>query len=341
MNLGDNIEYVRLGASGLKVSRLCLGTMMFGGPTEADDCNWIMSSARDVGVNFVDTADIYQNGRSEEVLADLIAADRDSWVLASKTGSPMGKGPNQGGLGRKWMIEGVEGSLRRLHTDTIDLLYLHRDDEAVPVEEVVLTLAGLIQSGKIRYWGMSNFKAWRIADYVATAQRLGVPGPVAVQPLYNILNRQAEVETLPASLYHGLGVVPYSPLARGVLSGKYEPGGTPPADSRAGRQDRRILQTEYRPESLVLAQQLSEHAVARGMTPAQFAFNWVLNNRLVASAIAGPRTFDQWTEYLGALAHVLAPEDEAIVDGLVPPGHASTPGYTDPAYPVRGRLARG
>ncbi|GAB6053410.1 aldo/keto reductase [Magnetospira thiophila] len=338
MNLGDYVEHVRLGASGLKVSRLCLGTMMFGGPAEPEDCNWIIGSARDAGINFIDTADVYQEGRSEEVLSGLLNPGRDSWVLASKTGLPVGPGPNQSGLSRKWMIQGVEASLQRLKTDYIDLLYLHRDDEATPVEEMVLALADLIRDGKIRYWGMSNFHAWRIGEYVSVAKRLGVPGPIALQPLYNILNRQVEVEVLPVCQYHGIGVMAYSPLARGVLTGKYPPGSPPPVDSRAGRKDRRIMQTEFRPESLVLAQQLSSHATARGMSAGQFALAWVLNNRLITGVIAGPRTFDQWSEYMGALAQLLTQEDEMLVDSLVTPGHCSTPGYTDPAYPVRGRV---
>jgi aryl-alcohol dehydrogenase (NADP+) len=152
------------------------------------------------------------------------------------------------------------------------------------------------------------------------------------------MNRQPEVEHLPACAYYGLGVVPYSPLARGVLSGKYAPDAAPPAGSRAARQDKRMMQTEWRRESLELAQTLKAHAAKRGMTPGQFALNWVLNNRLVTAAIAGPRTSEQWEDYLGALQHRFTAEDEALVDSLVTTGHPSTPGYNDPAYPIEGRL---
>jgi aryl-alcohol dehydrogenase-like predicted oxidoreductase len=163
---------------------------------------------------------------------------------------------------------------------------------------------------------------------------------VVLQPYYNIMNRQPEVEVLPAADYFGLGVAPYSPLARGVLTGKYRPGEEPGADSRAARQDKRMLQTEWREESLVIAQTLKAHAEAKGCTPGQFALAWVLNNRLVTSPITGPRTIEQMEDYLGALQVVFTAEDEALVDSLVPTGHPSTPGYNDPAYPIEGRRPR-
>jgi aryl-alcohol dehydrogenase (NADP+) len=167
-----------------------------------------------------------------------------------------------------------------------------------------------------------------------------VPPPVVCQPNYNAMNRQPETELLPACAHYGLGVVPYSPLARGVLTGKYLPGQTPPQESRAGRKDRRIMETEFREESLVMAQQIKAHAEKRGMTAAQFALNWVRNNALVTSVLAGPRTEEQWQEYLGALAFKFTDEDEALIDGLVKPGHPSTPGFNDPKFPMLGRIAR-
>jgi len=168
--------------------------------------------------------------------------------------------------------------------------------------------------------------------------RLGVPRPVVCQPYYNAMNRMPEVEVIPASVAFGLGVVSYSPLARGVLTGKYTPGAEPPAESRAARKDKRMLQTEFREESMVMAQTIRAHAEKRGMTGGQFALNWTLNNRAVSSVLAGPRTIDQWSEYLGALEHAFNAEDEALIDGLVAPGHPSTPGYSDPKYPISGRL---
>ncbi len=169
---------------------------------------------------------------------------------------------------------------------------------------------------------------------------MGVELPVVLQPYYNALNRMPEVEVLPACSYYGLGVVPYSPVARGVLTGKYLPGAPPAEGTRAGRADTRIMQTEWREESLAIAQKLKEHATARGITPVQFAVAWVLNNRLVTSPIVGPRTEEQMRDYLGALDYGFTAEDEALVDSLVATGHPSTPGYNDPSYPIEGRAPR-
>jgi aryl-alcohol dehydrogenase (NADP+) len=192
----------------------------------------------------------------------------------------------------------------------------------------------------VRYIGLSNFDGWRIAEVVNTCRRLAVPQPVVLQPVYNAMNRLGEVEMFPACEYYGLGIVPYSPLARGVLTGKYVPGDKPPGDTRAGRKDRRMLEAEFREESVRHAQRIKAHAEKRGMTAGQFALNWVLNNRLVTAVLAGPRTQEQWQEYLGALKHKFDAEDEALVDSLVAPGHTSTPGYTDPKFPILGRIPR-
>ncbi|HLJ62925.1 MAG TPA: aldo/keto reductase, partial [Stellaceae bacterium] len=169
---------------------------------------------------------------------------------------------------------------------------------------------------------------------------LKIGRPVVSQPYYNAMNRMPEVEHLPACAFYGLGVVPYSPLARGVLTGKYRPDAPPPAGTRAGRADPRMMQTEWRPESLKLAQEIKTHAEARGVSAGNFAVAWVLNNRLVTSVIAGPREFAHWEDYLKALDYRFTPEDEALIDRLVAPGHPSTPGYNDPAYPLEGRLPR-
>ncbi|MBL8673881.1 MAG: aldo/keto reductase, partial [Rhodospirillales bacterium] len=188
--------------------------------------------------------------------------------------------------------------------------------------------------------GLSNFRAWRIAAFAATCDRLGVPRPIACQPCYNAMDRTPEIELLPCCEAFGLGVVPYSPLARGVLTAKYAEGAAPPADTRAGRNDRRMMQTEFRPESLALAKRVAQRAGARGMSAGQLALNWVLNSAAITSVIAGPRTLAQWTDYLGALDKDFTAEDEAFFDSLVPAGHPSTAGYSDPQYPVAGRRPR-
>ncbi len=334
------MEYRKLGRSGVKVSPLCLGTMMFGGQTDETAAARIIAHAAEAGINFIDTADVYNEGRSEEMVGRAIKANRERWVLATKVGNPMGKGPNRRGLSRRWLTLACDASLSRLGTDWIDLYYLHREDPDTPLEETVAALGDLIRAGKIRSFGVSNVRSWRIAEICRLCDVLGIDRPVACQPYYNAMNRMPEVEVLPACGHYGLGVVPYSPLARGVLTGKYLPGDEPPPDTRAGRKDTRMMNTEWRRESLEIAQALKRHAEARGITPGQFAVAWVLNNRLVTAPIAGPRTEEQWRDYLGALDYAFTAEDEALVDSLVTTGHPSTPGYNDPAYAIEGRLAR-
>lgn len=334
------MEYRKLGRSGLAVSPLCLGAMMFGGPTDEAAAARIVAQARADGVNFIDTADGYNDGRSEEIVGRAIGGDRGWWILATKCANRTGEGPNAQGLSRRHIFEAVRASLRRLSTDVIDLLYLHKEDHATPLAETVHALADLIRIGDIRHFGLSNHRSWRIAEICRLCDAAGIDRPAASQPLYNALNRQVEVEHLPACGYFGLGVVPYSPLARGVLTGKYQADVPPPADTRAGRRDRRMLESEWRPESLRIAWEIAERARARGMTPGQFAVAWVLHNRLVTATIAGPRTEQQWADYVGAFGCRISADDEAFIDRLVSPGHPSTPGYSDPAYPVEGRIAR-
>lgn len=334
------MDYRYLGRSALKVSPLCLGTMMFGGETDEATSRRIIDKAYEQGVNFIDTADVYHAGRSEEIVGRAIAEQRDNWVLATKFGFPGAPGPNQQGQSRKWIMQSVEASLKRLGTDYIDILYFHRSVAEAPLEEGLRAVSDLIRQGKVRYYGLSNFRGWRIAEVARLADQLGIERPVASEPLYNLVDRTAEIEQLPSAAHYGLGVVSYSPLARGVLTGKYAVDAAPPADSRVGRGDKRIQQTEWRPESLRIAQAIAEHAAARGTTSVAFAMAWVLNNRLISSTIAGPRTEAQWDSYLAALDLQLGAEDERLVDSLVPPGHASTPGYTDPVYPIEGRVSR-
>jgi aryl-alcohol dehydrogenase-like predicted oxidoreductase len=331
------MDYRTLGSSNLEVSRLCLGTMTFGDRTDAAEAARIAASARDAGVNFIDTADVYAKGESERITGRLIARERGRWILATKVGNAMGDDLNRRGVSRRWILQAIDESLERLGTDYVDIYYLHRDFEDTPLEETVAAMGEVIRAGKARHFGISNYRGWRIAEIVSLCRSLGTPTPIVCQPYYNALKRQPEVEVLPACRHYGLGVASYSPMARGVLAGKYQPGVSPPADSRAGRNDRRILQTEFRDECLAIAQQLKRHAESRGMTAGQFAVNWVLANPIVTSVIAGPRTLDQWTEYAGALGKRWSVEDEALVDSFVSPGHPSTPGFNDPAYPLTGR----
>ena len=331
------MEYCSLGASQLKVSKLCLGTMTFGAQTDKSESDRIVSSAKDNGVNFIDTADVYVQGESERIVGALIKSSRNWWVLATKAGQTMVDLPNQGGLSRKWLTQSVDQSLERLGTDYIDVFYLHRDYEPESLIDAVTTMGDMIRAGKIRYFGLSNFRGWRIAEVLMLCKEFAVPPPIVCQPYYNAVNRMPEVEILPVCKRFGIGVVPFSPIARGVLTGKYEVGQMPSEGTRAGRKDKRMMETEFRVESIKLAKDFVCYAQEKGVTPGQFAVAWVLANPIVNSVIGGPRTFEQWEDYYGALAIQINEDDERFVDQLVAPGHPSTPGYTDPIFPVTGR----
>ena len=334
------MDYRQLGRSRLKISPICLGTMMFGGATDEPTSAKIVAKARDAGVNFIDTADAYSDGKSEEVVGRAISNSRQHWILATKLANQSGDGPNRGGLSRRWVLQAAEESLKRLGTDHIDIYYLHKEDHATPLQETVRAMGDLIQQGKVRYFGVSNYRAWLVAEICNICDRLGIDRPIVSQPYYNAMNRMPEVEHFPACKFYGLGIVPYSPMARGVLTGKYRPDAAPDKETRAGRNDTRMMQTEWRPESLKLAQDIKQHAQARGVTAGQFAVSWVLNSAFVTGVIAGPRTEQQWDDYLRALDYRFTAEDEALIDRLVAAGHPSTPGFNDPAYPIEGRRAR-
>ncbi len=334
------MQHRRLGRSGLRVSPICIGAMMFGGPTDAATSCAMLDEAADQGVNFVDTADAYNGGKSEEVVGRAVRGRRDYWVLATKLANPIGDGPNGGGTSRKWVVDACERSLKRLGTDYIDIYYLHKEDHSVPLEETARALVDLQRQGKIRYFGVSNYRSWRVAELCRIADDLGADRPVVSQPYYNLVNRMPETEHLPACNHFGLGVFPYSPIARGLLTGKYAPGAKPETGTRAARQDKRMMETEWREESLVIAQKVKARADSVGITAGQFATAWVLNNALITGVIAGPRTPEQMRYYFGAPAYKFTAEDEAFVDALVPSGHPSTPGYNDPGYPLEGRVSR-
>ena len=332
--------YHYLGRSGLKVSPLWLGAMMFGDQTDEKEAGEIIAAARDAGVNAIDTADNYAKGESERMVGRLIAPDRARWVVATKVANPIGADPNDRGLSRRWLLREVDNSLSRLGTDWIDVYYMHRDDEHTPLEETLATMAKLIDAGKIRYYGVSNFRAWRVARMVEMARKMGVPQPIVCQPPYSAVTRLIETELLPCCADYGLGVVAYSPLARGVLTGKYRPGAEPEPGSRVGRKDVRVLQTEFRAESVAAAQEFKAHAESRGLSASQLAVAWVLGNSLVSGVIGGPRTMAQWADYIAAMSVRCTAQDDAFVDRLVPPGYASTHGYQDPEYLPNGRTLR-
>ena len=237
------MEYVKLGSSGLLVSPLCLGTMMFGSAANERESIAITHRAVDDGINFIDTANAYNNGLSETILGKALEDRRDKVVLVTKVNASTGEGPNDGGLSRYHILNEVENSLRRLKTDHIDIYMLHRRDFGTPLEESLVAMNDLVRQGKVRYIGMSNHYSWQVRGALDQAKYEGVSPVVCVQDLYNIVNRDLEVDMLPFCYEFGVGVMAYSPLARGILTGKYRLGENLPPESRAGRGDRRMLET--------------------------------------------------------------------------------------------------
>ncbi|MCH7989815.1 MAG: aldo/keto reductase [Planctomycetes bacterium] len=331
------MEYRNLGNTGVKVSPICLGTMMFGGRTSEADSIRIIHRADDQGVNFIDTADIYNAGESEVVVGKAIADRRDKIILATKGRQPMGDGPNDKGGSRVHMMQALDASLKRLNTDYIDIYYQHTPDYETPIEETLRALDDMVRSGKVHYIACSNFRAWRLMEALWTSDGLNLHRFCCVQPLYNIVNRDIEVELLPACEEYGIGVVSYSPLARGILTGKYKPGAAYPDGSRASRNDPRMQQAELRDASIEISQQIAAHCEKKECNPSQFSLAWVLANPILTSVILGPRTMEQYDDNFGCLDVEITEEDEAFIDSLVPPGEHSGFGFQDTAYPVTGR----
>ncbi len=315
--------------------------MTFGKQTNAATAAKIVNTARDAGINFIDTAESYNGGASEQVLNKLIKKDRHNWVIATKLGSKaISDGPNQRGLSRAWMADAINGSLKRLGTDYVDLYYLHRADPTTPFEETLMAMGDLIRSGKVRYWGFSNFRAWKIPALAHMCRELGVPRPVIAQPYYNALYRVAELEYLPACHEYGIGAVPYSPLARGVLTGKFGTDVAAATDTKRGAGEQAQYNDVYTPSALKMAAKLKKYADAKGAVPAHLAVNWVLNNRIVSSVVGGPRTLPHWKGYIDALAYEFTAEDEAFFEELAPTCYPLDIGYHERKDPPNGRLAR-
>ena len=328
----------QLGKTGIRVSPLCLGTMMFGGRTDLETSKRIADACLERGVFFWDTADMYGKGASEEVVAKLMEGRRHKLVLASKVCRPMSDLPNDQGLSARHIIAACEASLRRLKTDYIDIYYMHFTDRMTRPEESLRAIEDLVRSGKVRYVGVSNHQAWEVADRIGIARRHGWQPVDVVQPLYNILNRDIERELIPMAQHYGLGVVTYSSLARGVLTGKYKWDGEPPKGSRLACGDKRLRQAEWRQESLAIVEALRPLAEERQVPLSQIATAWAVNNDYVDSVIIGPRTFEQAEDALQSLDVDFDDELEAAIDELVPPGtHAGDEVPDQEVFPVRGR----
>jgi aryl-alcohol dehydrogenase-like predicted oxidoreductase len=341
------MEYRTLGRTGVKVSPLCLGAMMFGawGNRDHDDCLAIMRTAFDAGINFVDTADVYSAGESEEIVGKALAGRRDDIVLATKVHGVMGKDANERGNSRRWIVRECEASLRRLGTDYIDLYQIHRPDPETDIDETLGALSDLVHAGKVRYLGSSTFPASEIVEAQWTAERRRRERFVCEQPPYSILVRGIEADVLPTCARHGMGVIPWSPLAGGWLSGKWRKGEDPKSRRAAMVPDRYDLSKPGNQRKLEAADALARVADDAGLSLVTMAVAWVLEHPAVTAAIIGPRTMEQLTTQLDAGTATLDAATLDRIDEIVPPGTNFTwadagyapPGVAVPAHRRRGR----
>jgi aryl-alcohol dehydrogenase-like predicted oxidoreductase len=317
------MEYRTLGRTGIKVSPLCLGAMMLGsiGNRNHDECNDIVSTALDAGINFVDTADVYSAGESEELVGKALRGRRDDVVLATKVHGSMGRDANMGGNSRRWIVRECEASLRRLETDYIDLYQIHRPDPSCEIDETLAALSDLIHAGKVRAIGSSTFPASEIVEAQWVAQRRERERFVCEQPPYSLLVRGVEFEVLPACRRYDMGVIPWSPLAGGWLSGRWRKGANDVTSHRATRLPARFdLSNPVNQRKLEAADALAALAEQAGLTLVHLAIAFVLNHPAVTSAIIGPRTLEQLKTQLDAPSVVLDADLLDRIDEIVPPG---------------------
>jgi aryl-alcohol dehydrogenase-like predicted oxidoreductase len=334
------MELRPLGRSGITVSRLGLGAMVLGawGNTDRAACLRIVRTALDRGVNLVDTADVYAHGESEEVVGEAISGRRDEVVLATKFHNPMGPGPNDRGNARRWIVRAVEASLRRLGTDRIDVYQVHRPDPETDLGETVDALSDLVRQGKIVTWGTSTFPASEIVEAQHLGARPGRVRPRTEQPPYSILCRGIEPEILPVCARYGMGVLVWSPLAGGWLTGKYTRQDPAPPGSRGATQPEHF--DGGNPAKFDAVERLAAVAAEAGLSLTHLALAWVLEHPAVSSALIGPKTEAQLDELLGAADLRLTADLLDAVDAVVPPGHTINPadvGWTPPGLERRNR----
>ena len=308
------MEYVRFGATGMKVSRICLGTMSYGGPNERwpwaldeETSRPFIKRALELGINFFDTANVYSNGRSEEIVGKALRdfVSRDEVVLATKVFFEMGAGPNQGGLSRKHILSSIDASLKRLGTDYVDLYQIHRWDYNTPIEETLEALHDVVRAGKARYIGASAMYAWQFAKALYTADLHGWTRFVSMQPHYNLIYREEEREMLPLCFDQRIAVIPYSPVAKGLLTRKPSKDQTETLRAQTDAIQRRL----YNAEDLAIAQRVSDVAEARGLPMAQIALAWLLAKPVVTAPIIGATKPHHLDDAVAAVAVQLSPDD--------------------------------
>ncbi len=309
------MQYRQLGNSGLKVSAIGLGTNQFGGKVDQSGVDHILSAALEAGVNFIDTADVYQSGRSEETIGKALKGRRDQAVIATKVFFKVGDGPNDQGASRRHILSGVENSLRRLQTDYIDLYQIHRWDDSTPVEETMQALNDLVRSGKVRYIGASNFAAWQLAQANAVAAAQGLVKFVSIQPHYHLFEREIEKELIPACEYFGVGILPYFPLAGGFLTGKYQADQPAPEGSRGETSE--YVQRYMTPENYDRLTQLTAFANERDHSLNELAHTWLLAQPMVSSVISGATKTEHVQANAASAGWELSAEEIAQVNTLI------------------------
>ena len=325
------MEYRDFGRTGMKVSPLCLGCMNFGRRTTPEDSYDIIDRALDAGINFLDTANVYSRGRSEEITGEALKRNgsRSRIVLATKVHGRMDDDdPNAAGTSRRHIIEQCEASLRRLQTDYIDIYQMHRPRPEIAIDETLRALDDLVRSGKVRYIGTSTFAAWQVVESLWASKELGLNRFVSEQPPYHILDRRIERELVPVAQTFGIGLIPWSPLAGGLLTGKYTRGQAAPEGSRyANAANEARLARRYTESVFDVVESLVPLAEAKDCTLSQFALAWCVDQPGVTSPIIGPRTMEQLEDNLGALEVDVTAEDRQRIDELVPPGRMVSPFY--------------
>ncbi len=316
------MDYRILGRTGVKVSSLCFGTMSFGDIADEAESARMFHRCREVGINFFDCANTYAGGRSEEILGELIGDCRDEIVLTTKVVSTTGDDVNQGGASRRHIQIAVEESLRRLNTDRIDVYFLHHYDAETPIEESLRALDDLVRQGKILYPAVSNWAAWQVMKAQGTAENKGLARIECLQPMYNLVKRQAEVEILPMAANEEIGVIPYSPLGGGLLTGKYAADGK--ADAGRLIENRMYSKRYGEADYYQSAADFAAHARERGLAPATLAVAWVMAHPAVTAPIIGARNLAQLQSSLAALDVAMTPEWYAEISALSstpPPAH--------------------
>ena len=314
------MEYRFLGRTGVKVSPLCLGAMNFGGATNEADSIQIIHAALDAGVNFVDTANVYNAGQSEVVVGKALVGRRERVVLATKVHGKIGDDINDSGNSRRHIIKACEDSLRRLNTEYIDLYQIHRPMTEIPVDETLRALNDLVSAGKIRYAGCSTHPAWMVMEALSVSERFNLVRYVSEQPPYNLLDRRIENELVPLALRYQLAIIPWAPMAQGVLAGRYSNAAELPADSRAARQPGSIYAQRVSAAGIAAGLRFSELAAQVGKTPGQLALVWCKDQPGITAPIFGPRTLEQLTDLLPTLEMKLSEAERLACDEINPPG---------------------